>query len=49
MIKKKTQVKRKWRTIYFKDQNLWEKVERLAQADDRSVNYVIEKLVKEKL
>lgn len=48
-MSKKPKPKRKWRTIYFKDIDLWEKVDRAAAEDDRSINYVIEKLVKEKL
>jgi len=35
----------KARSVYFKDEKLWEKLEQMAAHEDRSVNYIIERMV----
>lgn len=47
--KTKKKPRQKWRTVYFRDENSWKKVEEAAAKQDRTVNYILEKLVKDKL
>lgn len=39
----------KGRQIYFKDESLWTDLEKLAASDDRSINFVVERMVKQVL
>ena len=38
--------KKKYRSIYFKDETLWVEVEEMASDEERSVNAMVEILVK---